>query len=197
MTTIPTTGAAVPATLGGSAAAGAATATGAGSGATTPPSSTNPLNQLDNTQTFLDLLVAQLKNQNPSNPANPTTFMTEISQLAAVESQTNLASEEQVVAADSMIGLSVKGGSGSGAVSGVVTGVLLSSSGAPQLEIGSSGTELSLSNVTSVSKAGTGSSGATGATAAAGSSGSTTSTGTGTSTGATGSSGTGATAGSG
>lgn len=94
------------------------------------------LNQLDNSQTFLQLLVAQLKNQDPSNPANPTSFMTEIAQLTAVQSQTALNAEEQTVAADSMIGRNVTGTAGSsGPLSGTVTGVLLSSSGAPQLQI--------------------------------------------------------------
>lgn len=94
------------------------------------------LNQLDNSQTFLKLLVAQLKNQNPDNPTDPTSFMTEIAQLTAVQSQTSLNAEEQTVAADSMIGRSVSGKGANGRqVSGTVTGVVLSSSGAPQLQI--------------------------------------------------------------
>lgn len=94
------------------------------------------LNQLDNTQTFLDLLVAQLKNQNPDNPASPGQFMTELAQLTAVQSQTTLDAEEQTVAADSMIGKQVSGFDAGGAkVTGQVTGVLLSSSGAPTLQI--------------------------------------------------------------
>ena len=81
---------------------------------TTPPASASTsgstgLNQLDNSQTFLELLVAQLKNQDPTNPADPTQFMTEIAQLTAVQSQTSLSAEEQTVAADSMIGLTVTG----------------------------------------------------------------------------------------
>lgn len=116
-------------------------------------SPSNPLNQLDNTQTFLDLLVAQLKNQNPTSPQNPTAFMTEISQLTAVQSQTSLASEEQVVAADSMIGMQVTGSSAKGPVTGLVTGVLLSPSGAPQLQIGTSGTQLSIGSITKVQRA--------------------------------------------
>lgn len=95
------------------------------------------LNQLDNSQTFLELLVAQLQNQDPDNPTDPTAFMTEIAQLTAVQSQTSLASEEQVVAADSMIGRSVTGTASDGTqVSGVVSGVLLSNNGAPTLQVG-------------------------------------------------------------
>lgn len=119
------------------------------SSSTTTPS--NPLNQLDDTQTFLQLLVAQLENQDPDDPEDPSTFMSEISELASVEAQTNLASEEQVVAADSMIGLDVSGTSTDGSsISGVVTGVLLSSSGTPDLTIGSTGAQMPLTSVTQV-----------------------------------------------
>ncbi len=120
----------------------------------TGASSASGLNQLDNSQTFLELLVAQLKNQDPTNPADPTQFMTEIAQLTAVQSQTSLAAEEQTVAADSMIGLTVTGAGSSGTtLTGQVTGVLLSSSGAPTLEVqAGTGTpqNLSLTDVTSV-----------------------------------------------
>jgi flagellar basal-body rod modification protein FlgD len=128
-------------------------------GSTTGTASTSDssgLNQLDNSQTFLQLLVAQLENQDPTNPTDPTSFMTEIAQLTAVQSQTSLSAEEQTVAADSMIGLTVTGSGASGAsLTGQVTGVLLSSSGAPTLEV-QSGTgeaqDLALTDVTSVTQ---------------------------------------------
>ncbi len=112
------------------------------------------LNQLDNTQTFLQLLVAQLQNQDPTNPANPTQFMSEIAQLTAVQSQTTLNAEEQTVAADSMIGKSVQGVAAGGAkVDGIVTSVLLSSSGPPTLQVGTGTTaqDLALTAVQQVS----------------------------------------------
>src|ERR1700690_387638 len=89
---------------------------GVGSPATGASGASGPsgLNQLDNSQTFLQLLVAQLENQDPTNPTDPTSFMTEIAQLTAVQSQTSLSAEEQTVAADSMIGLSVTGTGPSG-----------------------------------------------------------------------------------
>lgn len=133
--------------------------TGATSGQSTAAasaagSSSAGLNQLDNSQTFLQLLVAQLKNQNPDNPTDPTSFMTEIAQLTAVQSQTSLNAEEQTVAADSMIGRSVNGNQSTGQqVSGTVTGVILTSSGAPELEVtGTSGlpTTIALDAVTKV-----------------------------------------------
>jgi flagellar basal-body rod modification protein FlgD len=117
-----------------------------------PATTGNALNQLDNTQEFLQLLVAQLQNQDPLNPSDPTQFMSEIAQLTSVQSQTTLAAEQQTSAADSMIGLDVTGVGANGApVQGVVTSVLLSPSGPPTLMVGSSG--LSLSSVTEVQQA--------------------------------------------
>ena len=125
------------------------------------PNSTNTvpatgLNQLDNSQTFLQLLVAQLKNQDPTNPADPSQFMTEIAQMTAVQSQTSLDAEEQTVAADSMIGKTITGVSSTGAqASGLVSSVLLSASGSPQLEIGSGSTAqiVPLTSITQVAAA--------------------------------------------
>jgi flagellar basal-body rod modification protein FlgD len=113
-------------------------------------------NQLANTQTFLQLLVAQLKNQDPTNPTDPTQFMTEIAQMTAVQSQSSLNAVEQTVAADSMIGKTITGMNSTGtAVSGLVNGVLLSSAGVPALEIGSgaSAQVVSLSSISQVTAA--------------------------------------------
>jgi flagellar basal-body rod modification protein FlgD len=122
----------------------------------TGATSSSGLNQLDNSQTFLQLLVAQLENQDPTNPTDPTSFMTEIAQLTAVQSQTSLSAEEQTVAADSMIGLTVTGeGTSGSSLTGQVTGVLLSSSGAPTLEVDDGQDALqnvALTSVTSVTE---------------------------------------------
>lgn len=154
----------------------AAGSTGAGASAAGSSQSTG-VNQLANTQTFLDLLVAQLKNQNPSNPTNPTSFMTEIAQLTAVQSQTQLNAEEQTVAADSMIGRTVAGNGPTGVpIDGTVTGVLLSSSGPPLLQIaggtataGSKPLTVSLDAVTRVYSATGAATSTTGSGAASGS----------------------------
>jgi flagellar basal-body rod modification protein FlgD len=112
------------------------TAASGASAATAGTQSSTGLNQLDNSQTFLQLLVAQLQNQDPDNPTDPTSFMTEIAQLTAVQSQTSLNAEEQTVAADSMLDRTVTGSSTNGqSVTGTVTGVLLSSSGPPTLSV--------------------------------------------------------------
>jgi flagellar basal-body rod modification protein FlgD len=126
-------------------AASGLTPTGSGSPTTTG------LNQLDNSQTFLNLLVAQLKNQNPDNPSDPTAFMTEIAQLTAVQSQTNLAAEEQTVAADSMLGQIVSGTNSQGqSVIGVVSSILLPPSGGPELELAGQNGTLSLAQINQV-----------------------------------------------
>jgi flagellar basal-body rod modification protein FlgD len=125
-----------------------------GSGAASGATSNTGLNQLGNAQTFLQLLVTQLQHQDPTNPTDPTAFMTEIAQLTAVQSQTTLSTEEQAVAADSMIGRSVTGqGASGGNVSGIVSAVLLQASGAPELEIGtgSSAIDVPITSVTKVS----------------------------------------------
>jgi flagellar basal-body rod modification protein FlgD len=125
-----------------------------GQGAAPTPSATggNALNQLNNTQEFLQLLVAQLKNQDPLNPQDPSQFMSEIAQLTQVQSQTTLGAEQQAATADSMLGFDVTGAAAGGAqVHGVVTSVDLSASGSPVLMVGT--TALPLSSVTEVQQA--------------------------------------------
>jgi flagellar basal-body rod modification protein FlgD len=112
---------------------------------------TSGLNQLDNSQTFLELLVAQLKNQDPDDPTDPTSFMTEIAQLTSVQSQTNLDNEEETVAADSMLNQTVAGENTDGdTVTGQVTGVLLGTSGTPELALSGNQGTIDLSSVSAV-----------------------------------------------
>ena len=131
------------------------TASRPATGAAGPNPATSGLNQLDNTQTFLNLLVTQLKNQNPDNPSDPTAFMTEIAQLTAVQSQTTLNADEETVAADSMLGRTVTGLDADGRkMTGTVTGVAIGSSGPPTLQVegaaGSNPVSMALSAVSSV-----------------------------------------------
>jgi flagellar basal-body rod modification protein FlgD len=59
-----------------------------GSGADTSDSSgsgSNGVNGLANENTFLQLLVAQLKNQNPAQPMDGTTFVTQLAQFSELE----------------------------------------------------------------------------------------------------------------
>jgi len=48
-------------------------------------SSSNPMNGLGNTSTFLSLLVAQLQNQDPTNPVDGTAFVTQLAEFNDVE----------------------------------------------------------------------------------------------------------------
>ena len=50
-----------------------------------PKPATDPLANKD---TFLQLLVAQLKYQNPENPADGTQFVTQLAQFSSLEQQT-------------------------------------------------------------------------------------------------------------
>src|SRR6476660_996212 len=60
-------------------------------GATTPDANNNSgggsngVNGLANENTFLQLLVAQLKNQNPAQPMDGTTFVTQLAQFSELE----------------------------------------------------------------------------------------------------------------
>jgi flagellar basal-body rod modification protein FlgD len=60
---------------------------------TTDPNAKTPMPQapadpLANKDTFLQLLVAQLKYQNPENPADGTQFVTQLAQFSSLEQQT-------------------------------------------------------------------------------------------------------------
>jgi flagellar basal-body rod modification protein FlgD len=52
---------------------------------TTPPATTDPTAALANENTFLQLLVAQIKNQDPTNPTDSVTFVTQLAQFSSLE----------------------------------------------------------------------------------------------------------------
>lgn len=144
MTMIPSTPATTP-----SPAAGATSAT--------PPSNA-ALKQLEDSQTFLKLLVAQLKYQNPDNPVDPSQFISQTAQLTEVQTIVSLQSQfsqqlsmEQTVASTSLIGKQITAQTAGGNVSGVVSDVTLSPTGAPMLDV--NGQSIALSSVTNVGSA--------------------------------------------
>jgi len=108
-----------------------------------------------NADTFLQLLVAQMKYQNPDSPVDSTQFLAqtaafeEVQELSSLQSSlASLVSSQQAGAATSMLGQQVTGADASGnPVSGVVTGIQLTSTG-PVLTVGN-GT-VPFSSVTSV-----------------------------------------------
>jgi flagellar basal-body rod modification protein FlgD len=93
--------------------------------------------QLD-PQAFLQLLVAQLQYQDPSNPVDTSSFMQQTATLSQVQTMssmastlTSLAGAQQAQAATELIGKSVTYADGTGIQhTGVVTSAALLSSGA-------------------------------------------------------------------
>jgi flagellar basal-body rod modification protein FlgD len=118
--------------------------------------SLNPIQQLASSNSFLQLLVAQLKYQNPLNPVSGTQFISQTAQLSEVEMvqqmSTEMAAEQsavQTATATSLIGKTVTANLSSGqTLTGSVSSVELSSTGVPTLTV--SGTAVPLSAVTKV-----------------------------------------------
>lgn len=131
-------------------------ATTAASGAGSTTSTGNTASQLSNPQMFLKLLVAELQNQDPTNPTSPSTILQQTSELAQMESvtkQTTAITAAQTIAQDTeatgLVGKTVTATIAGNKVSGPVTDVTLSSSGAPTLTV--NGTAVPLADVTDVS----------------------------------------------
>lgn len=84
---------------------------------------------------FLNLLVAQMKNQDPTNPMDSTQYVAQLASFSQVEQSVqintkleNLLQASTLSQADALIGRTVT--SADGTTSGVVTGVKLISGGA-------------------------------------------------------------------
>lgn len=67
------------------AATAAAAAAATPSDPSTGGASTNPTDKLTNETTFLQLLVSQIKNQDPLNPADSTQFIGQLVQFSQLE----------------------------------------------------------------------------------------------------------------
>ncbi len=70
-------------TTGGTTSTGSAGSTGSSSS-----SQTGAPSQLASESVFLQLLVAQLKNQDPTSPADPTQFLAQLAQFSTLEQNT-------------------------------------------------------------------------------------------------------------
>ena len=158
-----------------------ATATGNGANSTL---SSNQLNQLSNPQLFLQLLVAELQNQDPTNPMNPATILSQtanLSQMEAVNSMTTAIAAEQHATQTSeaagLIGQTVTASVNKIPLTGKVTQIRLNSNGTPTLLI--NGTPVPLSAITAIGTAPTSGSTTTAPTATASGGTSTTASGTG------------------
>lgn len=124
------------------------------SNATSSSSSTSttggaaPASTVDYNQ-FLQLLIAELQNQDPTNPADPTQFMSQLASFSAVEQQVQTNSTlDALLAAQSnnIIGRTVT--SADGATSGTVLSVQTSSEGAATATLDNGGQILLGSGVT-------------------------------------------------
>jgi flagellar basal-body rod modification protein FlgD len=130
-------------------AAGQATApTGATQPSTSAPE--NPNGELGK-NAFLQLMVAQLKSQNPLEPSNGTEYIAELAQFSQLEQTTNIAqstaaseSSQQIAQAVQLIGqnVSYKGTATGETLQGEVENVEITSSGATLTVAGKSGIEL-------------------------------------------------------
>lgn len=106
---------------------------------------------------FLNLMMDQLKNQNPLNPADPTQYMSELASFSSLdeeiqiqESSTQTASNQAASSAISMLGQNVSYTDANGnSASGTVSSVNFTSNG-PTLTIGGT-SGISLSEVTGAS----------------------------------------------
>ncbi|SHG27166.1 flagellar basal-body rod modification protein FlgD [Jatrophihabitans endophyticus] len=122
---------------------------------TTGSSSSSSSNSLLDPQAFLQLLVAQLKYQDPTNPTDTSSFMNQTAMLSQVQTMgtmsttlSSLNSAQQVQSATSMIGKQVTYTDATGAkVSGIAQSANFASTGAT-LQVG--GVTVAMSSIVSV-----------------------------------------------
>lgn len=102
--------------------------------------------------TFLKLLVAQLKYQDPTNPTDSTQFLAQTAQFTQVEKLGQIAqmlSAQQLIGASALVGRTVTYQDANGvSQTGVVTKTKLNGDSEPTLVVGN--TDVQLSKVTEV-----------------------------------------------
>jgi flagellar basal-body rod modification protein FlgD len=134
--------------------------TAADSTNTTPSTTGTTVSRTDNglgQDDFLQLMMLQLKNQDPLNPSDPTQYLSELANFSTLEQETNIAAssqqsatEQSTAAALGLLGHTVSYTDSSGATqSGSVTKIDFTSSG-PTLTIGGQ-TGITLGAITEVS----------------------------------------------
>jgi flagellar basal-body rod modification protein FlgD len=100
---------------------------------------------------FLNLLVTQLQNQDPTNPESDEDFASQMAQFQSLTQMTDMNTTTTNQYAASLIGATVTtdltDGSGA-AITGQVTGATISSSGAVTVTVG--GRQIDLSDITGV-----------------------------------------------
>lgn len=68
-----------------------------GSDSGSDPSSGSSVDKLANENTFLQLFVAQLKNQDPMNPADGTQFVSQLAQFSELEQVINIGQDVSAI----------------------------------------------------------------------------------------------------
>ncbi|HJQ06741.1 MAG TPA: flagellar hook capping FlgD N-terminal domain-containing protein [Nocardioides sp.] len=119
------------------------------------PAATTNTSNLGDENTFLQLMVAQMKYQDPMNPTDSSQFLSQTAQFTALEKMTSVADQmkalvqsQMAFGAGAMIGQTVHWTDDNGAAqTGTVTGASFLSTG-PTLTI--NGTSVPLTSVTSV-----------------------------------------------
>ena len=118
----------------------------------------NKSKDLGDKDTFLKLLVAQLKYQDPSNPADSTQFLAQTAQFTQVERLGDIAEmmkSQRMIGASSLVGKSVTYMDADGGQhAGVISAAKLNGDSEPMLRIGN--TDVQLSKVTEVQQSSTG-----------------------------------------
>ncbi len=75
------------------------TTTGTSTGTSTG-STSDPVNSLANENTFLQLLVAQLKNQDPESPQDGTQFVAQLAQFSSLEQELQMRQDLDTIKQD-------------------------------------------------------------------------------------------------
>ena len=127
------------------------------SGATPSTSIAGKSKELGDKDTFLKLLVAQLKYQDPSNPADSTQFLAQTAQFTQVEKLGDIADllkSQRLTGVSGLVGHNVTYMDENGAQqSGVISAAKLNGDSEPMLRIGN--TDVQLSKVTEVQQTAT------------------------------------------
>ena len=114
---------------------------------TTTDAGSSATKKLGDQDTFLKLLVAQLKYQDPSNPADSTQFLAQTAQFTQVEKLGEIAdmlSAQQLIGASSLVGRTVTYKDADGMTqTGVVTKAKLNGDSGPIVTVGNMDVELS------------------------------------------------------
>jgi len=112
-------------------------------GPTQPSASSNnaiPVNMQINQSDFLQLITAQLKDQNPMSPADPTQFVSQLEGMSEVSSMQGMQSSlaaSQIMNGTTLLGHSVLAPGGTATLSsgGAIAGAIMAPQGASQLTV--------------------------------------------------------------